>query len=174
MAGILSNLFMLKYSIRDLMDIDKNRVSKSSELSVKLTDIYHEVKQESILDRFKRFFFRNKDVLNVYYVIFRFEVSSPSGNTYVVLVRTYPDFNIKNYLDNKVEVYCQCSDFQFRCSYNLNRHKNLYRSTQTDSILGQALTQAPKPGYKTSMSCKHVYAVLSYLSSNYINIMRNL
>lgn len=174
MAGILSGLFSEKYSIGDLMNIDKDRISKSSELSVKLTNVYHEIKQESIFEKFKKLFFRNKDVMNVYYVIFRFEVSSPSRNSYTVLVKTYPDFNLQNYLDNTVEVFCSCSDFTFRCAYGLNKHKNLYRSTQIDTMLGQALTQSPKVGYKTSTSCKHLYAALSYLSSNYQNIMKNL
>jgi hypothetical protein len=174
MAGILSELFSLKYSIGDLMNIDKDRMQKSSEMTVNLTNVYHEIKKESIFEKFKKFFFRNKDVMNVYYVIFRFEVSSPSGSVYTVLIRTYPDFDIKNYLDNTVEIFCSCSDFQFRCTYGLSKHKNLYRSTKTDQMLGQAITQAPKVGYKTSLCCKHVYAALSYLSSNYSNIMSNL
>jgi hypothetical protein len=124
MAGILSELFSLKYSIGDLMNIDKDRMQKSSEMTVNLTNVYHEIKKESIFEKFKKFFFRNKDVMNVYYVIFRFEVSSPSGSVYTVLIRTYPDFDIKNYLDNTVEIFCSCSDFQFRCTYGINAQIN--------------------------------------------------
>ena len=66
MAGILSELFSLKYSIGDLMNIDKDRMQKSSEMTVNLTNVYHEIKKESIFEKFKKFFFRNKDVMNVY------------------------------------------------------------------------------------------------------------
>lgn len=54
MAGILSELFSLKYSIGDLMNIDKDRMQKSSEMTVNLTNVYHEIKKESIFEKFKK------------------------------------------------------------------------------------------------------------------------
>ena len=174
MASILSNLLTRSYSISDLMSIDSGRQERASGCSVSLVNTYHEIQKESILEKFKRLFFRDKSIMNVHYVIFKFKVTSGSGNEHTVIIRTHPDYAGTEGLDNKVQVYCTCKDFQFRSAYILNQHKSLFRSDATEARLGRAITEAPKSKTATSLLCKHAYAALSYLNNNYNYIMQTL
>ena len=174
MASILSNLLTRSYSISDLMSIDSGRQERASSCNVRLVDTYHEIQKESILEKFKRMFFRDKSIMNVHYVIFKFKVVSGSGNEHTVIIRTHPDYAGTEGLNNKVQIFCTCKDFQFRSAYVLNQHKSLFRSDATEARLGRAMTEAPKAKSSTSLLCKHAFAALSYLNNNYNYIMQSL
>ena len=55
--GLLDNLFKSKYSIRDILNIDQNRINRSSELTVKLIAVYSRVQQDTVWDNIKFYFF---------------------------------------------------------------------------------------------------------------------
>ena len=75
MAGLLANLLTKRWTLSDLMNIDSSRQQKSSGCSTILQETYIEIKSEGIIDKFKRFFTRNKSVMNVMFVIFKFNVN---------------------------------------------------------------------------------------------------
>jgi hypothetical protein len=174
MASILSNLLTKSYTISELMAIDSGRQERASGCSVVLDNVYHEIQQESILEKFKRLFFRDKSMMNIHYVVFKFKVTSNTGNTHTVIIRTHPDYSGTEGLNNRIQIYCTCKDFQFRSAYVLNKHKSLFRSDSTEARLGRAITEAPKKGHSTSLLCKHAFAALSYLQNNYSYIMQSL
>ena len=174
MASILSNLLTKSYTISELMAIDQARQERAGSCQVNLVETYHEIQKESILDKFKRMFFRDKNTMNIHYVIFKFKVTSDTGNIHTVIVRTHPDYAGTEGLNNRVQIYCTCRDFQFRSAWVLNQHKSLFRSDATEAKLGRAITEAPKANHTKSLLCKHAFAVLSYLSNNYSYIMQTL
>lgn len=174
MVSILSSIFKKYWTIKDLMNIDQGRQTKSLSCKVSLVKTYHELKKETILERFKKFFTRRKDVMNVYYIIFKFSVLSDSGNTSTIFIRTQPDYNNIEFLNNRVQIYCSCKDFMYRSAWVLDQHNSLFRSQKTDMALGTSIQDAPKEKTKTSTLCKHSYAALMYLANNYTSIMKSL
>lgn len=172
--SILSNLFgNRQYSIGELMNIDQNRQSRSQGCSVKLVKTYHELKDESILDKFRSHFL-GRSVVKSYYVVFKLEVISDTGNKHIVFIRTEPDFDISKYTDNKVKVYCDCSDFKYRSSYVLNKRNSLFLTDKLSSTLGPAITQPPRANHTTTFLCKHAFAAITWLTDNYQSIMSNI
>ena len=147
MVSILSSIFKKYWTIKDLMNIDQGRQTKSLSCKVSLVKTYHELKKETILEKFKKFFTRRKDVMNVYYIEF---------------------------LNNRVQIYCSCKDFMYRSAWVLDQHNSLFRSQKTDMALGTSIQDAPKEKTKTSTLCKHSYAALMYLANNYTSIMKSL
>ena len=174
MASILSSLLTKSYSISEIMAIDSGRQDRASGCSVRLVETFHEVQKESILEKFLKLFFRDKSLMYTHYVTFKFKVTSNTGNEHTVLIRTHPDYMNTEGLNNRVQIYCTCKDFQFRSAWALNHHKSLFRSDATDSRLGIALTKAPKSTTTTSLLCKHAFAALRYLNNNYTTIMKSL
>ncbi len=170
MAGILANLFAKRWTLLDLMNIDVSRQQKSSGCSVYLQETYVEVVSESIIEKFKRFFTRNKSVMNVMFVIFKFSVISETGHSYEVFVRTQYDPRANLYMKNVAQVYCGCPDFKFKSAWKLNQHASLFRSDRIDIDLGPAITNAPKKSTSTVL-CKHSYAAVMYLINNYNALM---
>lgn len=164
----LFNIFNSKpLTLGELMNIDPSRQQKSMYQSVELDGVFHRVKKESIWDRIKRFFSRDKTSINMYYVILKFMVSSNSGNKYSVIIEFQPNPNMGMLMNNKVRIYCECADFKFRSAYILNKRGNLYRSSRTDVSLGQALTDAPdERKTRVSTACKHVAACVNWLNNN--------
>jgi hypothetical protein len=99
MAGLFGSIFGLdQYSISDLMSLDDGRTSKSSSLSVNLEEVFHRVQKESIWDKIKKFFTKNKASINLYYLDIKYKVNSPSGSTYTVLIELNPNFNSNKFL----------------------------------------------------------------------------
>ena len=174
MASILSNLLSKSYTIADLMSIDAGRQEKANNCSVSLENIYHEIERESILEKFKKLFFRDKTTMNIHYVIFKFKVKSDTGNTHTILIRTHPDYAGTEGLNNRVQIFCTCRDFQFRSAWELNQRKSLFRSDDTDIKLGRAITEKPKSEARKSLLCKHAFAAINYLSNNYNYLMQSL
>jgi hypothetical protein len=174
MASILSNLLTKSYTISELMAIDQSRQQRAGACQVNLVETYHEIQKEGILDKFKRLFFRDKNMMNIHYVIFKFKVTSDTGNIHTVIIRTHPDYSGTEGLNNRIQIFCTCRDFQFRSAWLLNQHKSLFRSDATEARLGRAITEAPKSNSTKSLLCKHAFAALSYLSNNYSYIMQTL
>lgn len=174
MASILGNLLTKSYTISELMAIDSGRQERASGCSVNLSEIYHEIQRESILEKFKKLFFRDRATMNVHYVIFKFNVSSDTGHNHTVLIKTQPDFLGTEGLNSRVQIFCTCKDFMFRSAWLLNQHKSLFRSDSTEAKLGRAITEKPKSQTSKSLLCKHAFAALSYLQNNYLYIMKTL
>ena len=158
-------------TIGELMQIDISRITKSSECDVNLIGTYHELKKTSLLDRF-RSLFSGKGVVNAYWVVFKFQVTSTSGKPYTVLVKTNPDFDLRDWENNTCQIYCSCPDFKFRSAYTLNQRGALFKNNRISIDLGPALSDKPKR--EPSLLCKHSYAALSWLTRNYSNIMKTI
>lgn len=173
MAGLLSNIFNKRWTISDIMNVDADRQQKASSCSVHYVKNDVELVTEGIVDKFKRFFTRNKSVMNVMYVIFEFQVSSDTGHSYKVQVRTQYDPDSILLYQNSVQIYCECADFKFKSAWQLGQHKALFRSDRTELELGPAITNAPKRKPGTTL-CKHSYAAIMFLTNNYNWLMRNV
>lgn len=171
--GILGKLLGRQLTIQELMNIDQGRKDRASECTVKLVKVYHVLKDESILDKF-RVVFLGKTVIKIYYLVFKFEVTSKSGNTYEVIIQTSPDYDINNWKNSKCKVYCGCKDFKYRSAYLLDKNNTLFLSDKIKIRLGQAITEAPKSKTPTTLLCKHSMAALQYLVNNYQNIIKTI
>lgn len=170
----LFNLFSQSpLTLRDLVNVDSGRVERSQLLSVNLDKVYYRVKKESLWDKIRSLFKRNNTSINMYYVILKFSVFSPSGNTYNVIIEFQPNPNLNNLFNNRVRVYCDCPSFKFQSAYLLNKKGSLFRSSKTDVKLGQAITDAPDPRRtKTSTICKHTLACIRWISDNINYVMK--
>jgi len=144
---------------------------KAAECDVQLVKTFHELKQKSLLDKFKSLF-SGKAVVNSYHVVFKLQVISTSGKPYTVFIRTNPDFDLKNWEDNECKIYCSCPDFKFRCAYWLYQRKALFVNNRIRVELGQSITDKPKRD--PVFSCKHSMAALQWLIKNYANLMRTV
>ena len=156
-------------TLGDLMNVDASRQEKASSCKVELVKIYHEVNSESIPDNLK-IIFNGKNILNIYYVVFKFLVTSDTGKKHFVFLRTNPDFDLTNWENNIAQVYCDCEDFKYRSAYILEDRNSLFENDKTKLSLGPALTTPPKR--TPSLLCKHAYAALNWFVSNYSNLMK--
>lgn len=172
-TGVLGRLLGKQLSIQELMNIDQGRKDRASDCTVRLVKVYHVLKDESILDKFRSIFL-GKTTLKIYYLVFKFEVTSKTGNTYNVIIQTSPDYDINNWKNSKCKVYCECKDFQYRSAYLLSKNNTLFLSDRVKIKLGQALTEAPKSTTSTTLLCKHSMAALQYLVNNYQNIIKTI
>ena len=143
LGGILGKLTGKQLSIQEIMNIDEGRKDRASECVVRLTKVYHVLKEESIMDKLRSVFF-GKTVLKIYYLVFKFEVTSKTGSTYNVIIQTSPDYDIRGWKNSKCKVYCECKDFQFRSAYLLGKNNTLFLSDRIKIKLGPALTQADR------------------------------
>lgn len=168
------SLFKKQFTIGELMNIDSGRQQRAMSCSVELEKVYHELKKDTILEKFKSFFRSGKGVINSYYVIFKFSVDSGSGSKRTVIVRVNPDFNLQDWESNKVKIYCDCPDFKYRSAYILNQHNSLFLNDRTKLELGSAISDAPKGKAGTTLLCKHAFAALNWLVSNYVNVMKTI
>ena len=161
-------------TIKEIMQIDATRSGKASGCVVNLLGIYHDVKKETIPEKFKAQVGGSTSI-NVYYIILKFSVkSADSGKEHIVYVRLCPDFNLSRIDQSEVEVYCDCQDFMYRSAYELNKAGSAFVTPKIQVRLGQSLSDAPKAEYKTSKLCKHSYAALQWLLSNYSSVMVRL
>jgi len=150
-------------TIRDLLDIDPGRIQKSQELlKVILEDQYNILKEENIFQRIARFLGLHK--AKMFYTIYKYKVYSNSGSVYTVFIKVSPHFEEKKFLDNKIQVFCQCADFKYRVAYGLHKRDNVFINQVTKDHLGIALT-TPPTRVDTSNLCKHLYAVIDEFKS---------
>jgi hypothetical protein len=150
-------------TIADLLDIDKGRIDRSKDLKVEYIRTDNILKKMSLLDRIFKIFKRGPKL--IYYKIVRYKVKSNSGNTYTVLIKVSPGFDTKQFMKNKIEVFCTCADFQYRAAYNLNKTDNLLKIKATIEHLGIAITQPPTR-VSTTPVCKHIFAVLDHFRTH--------
>ena len=73
-TGVLGRLLGKQLSIQELMNIDQGRKDRASDCTVRLVKVYHVLKDESILDKFRSIFL-GKTTLKIYYLVFKFEVT---------------------------------------------------------------------------------------------------
>ena len=158
-------------TIGELMKIDQGRQDRSIAYSVSLVKVYHELRKKSVLEKFKAFI-GGKSLVNSYNIIFKFSVTSGKGHTYVVLIKTNPDFDLTKWETNPCMIYCSCPDFKFRSAYILNQRGGLLVNEKIKVELGQALSDKPKR--TPSLLCKHSYAALSWLVDNYDTLMKTI
>lgn len=157
------NWFNKTLSIGDLMSIDKARIKRASKLRVEFVETINIEKEQTILDKLINFF-RGKPKV-IFYKIVKYKVYSNSGNKYTVLFKISPGFDKRQFLKNKVQVFCSCSDFMYRAAYELNKHNNLLKIPVTEKHLKNAISDPPVR-VSTTPACKHVYACLSHLEMN--------
>jgi len=150
-------------TIADLLDIDKGRINRSKDLKVEYIKTENIIRKMSLLDKIFRIFKRGPKL--IYYKIVRYKVISNSGNSYTVLIKINPGFDIKQFLKNKVEVFCTCDDFKYRAAYELNKTDNLVKIKATLEHLGIAVTKAPTR-VATTPICKHIFAVLDHFKTH--------
>lgn len=177
MAGLLGNilgsLIGSQYTMGELMNIDSTRQEKAGYCSVNLVKTFHELKEESVFDKFRSALL-GKTQVKTYYVIFKLKVTSDSGKSYTVIIKTNPDFDLNKWSNNKVKIFCDCPDFKYRSAYLLNKRNSLFSNEKVKTLLGQSLSDAPKSKTKTTLLCKHSYAALQWLINNYSNIMKTI
>ena len=168
----MTGFFGRAWSIGEIYKTNQVRQFKSTGCTVTYQGVTRILEKASIVDRWKSLFFRNKSIMNTLYVVFKFSVmSNESGKSYPVFVKVMYDTYGNLVMDGKVQIYCGCPDFKFGSAYELNNHKSLYRSEETDIELGPAITTAPKKRKSDSVLCKHAYAALSYFIGNYLTLM---
>jgi hypothetical protein len=158
-------------TLGELMNIDATRQGKAGSCSVELVKIFHELKPESIPDKIKSSF-GGRSIVQIYYVVFKFSVTSDTGKKHTVYIKTTPDFDLVNWENNRAFVYCDCEDFKYRSAYTLNSNNALFENDKTKLSLGPALTTPPKR--TPSLLCKHAYAALNWFVSNYSNLMKTI
>lgn len=146
-----------KLVVKDLLDIDEGRVSRSKPLKVKLTQELNLVKEDSLIGKVLRFFKLKKAYY--FYKLFKYEVKSDSGKKYTTLIRVSPSFDVNKFLSNEVQVFCTCPDFMYRGAYELKRVGSLVEMPSTIKHLGDAVKVAPTR-VTTTPICKHLYATL--------------
>ena len=166
-------ILIKQYTIGDVMNIDSGRQERAAGCVVKLNKTYHELKEESILDKFKARFL-GRSTVKRYYVIFKFDVVSDKGSKHSVFIRVSPDFDLSKWKTNKVKIYCDCADFKFRSAYILAQHDSLFLTPKIQTELGPAVKDAPRGKHPTSLLCKHAYAALNYLVNNYSSLMSTI
>lgn len=166
-------IFKKQYTIGDVMNIDSGRQERAAGCTVSLVKTYHELASEGVIEKFKSKVL-GKAVVKKYYITFKFEVSSDKGHKHIVFIRVAPDFDLTQWNSNKVKIYCDCQDFKYRSAYLLGQHDALFLNSKISSALGPAVSDAPRGKHATSLLCKHAYAALNYLVSNYSSIMKTV
>ena len=170
--SIGSLIFGKKYTIGELMNIDKGRQERSINCTVKLVDSFLTLKEESLSQKFKNLF--NKNNIKVCYLTLKLAVTGNTGNTHTVFIQIDPDFSAKSWSGNSVKIYCDCNDFKYRSAFILNKRDSLFANERLKIALGQALADAPTGKRGTTLLCKHAFAALTWLMNNYENIMSTL
>lgn len=172
-GSVLGKLFGRQYTIGELMRIDKGRQIRAASCSVSLSKIYHLVKPEGVLSKFKAIFSKSPSI-KVYYVILKFLVNSGNGKNHVVFIELDPDFSLNKWDENRVKIYCDCSDFKYRSAYILSHRNSLFLTQRASMELGPAVSNAPKSKTSTTTLCKHSFAALNWLMNNYSTLMRSI
>lgn len=172
LGSVLKNLFGKRYTISELMTIDEGRQNRANNCSVSLTNIFYSVKQESVIGKFKSLFATNN--IKVFYITLKLKVKSDTGNSHNVFIQLEPDFTMHDWKNNRVRIYCDCADFKYRSAYILDKRDSLFANDWIKMALGQATTDIPTGKKGVTTLCKHAYAAVTWLSTNYEKIMMEL
>lgn len=170
--SLLKGLFGKPYTIGELMNIDGNRQGKAGGCSVSLVETFLTMKEESILSKFKAYF--TGGIAKFYYITMKLAVSSDTGHLHYVFIQVDPDFDKGNPMGNHIKIYCDCPDFKYRSAYVLNKRNSLFDNDMSRSGLGQAINDAPTGKRGTTLLCKHAFAAVQWVMSNYSSVMTNL
>lgn len=173
LGSILSGVLGRRYTIGDLLNIDPGRQQRAGACQVNLVDTYVTMSNESILQKF-RAMFGGSNVVKTYYITVKLQVISDTGGSHTVLIQMEPDINRGLGYGNHVRVYCDCNDFKYRSAYMLNQRDSLFKNDYTRVRLGAAMSDSPKSKTNTTTLCKHVFAALNWLVSNYQGVMQSL
>lgn len=149
------------WKLGDLGTATGDRPIKAGSCTVEFQGKQYELKTETLHDKLKSILRRSH--VNTYYVIFKFKVTSDTGHSHLVYIRTLPQLDP----NGPAQVYCDCPDFKYRSAYGLQRHGSLFRSAKTDAKLGESITVAPKNKSGTTVLCKHALAAVQDLYSNF-------
>lgn len=172
-GSVVSSILGLQYTIGELMNIDAARQSKAKQCKVSLVKVYHELQKDSSLDRLRKFFKIKSPTVKAYLVVFKFEVRSDSGNRHKVFIRTNPDFSYQNWSSNRVSIYCDCKDFKYRTAYVLGQRNSVFLTPRISKALSESIGKAPQRVSPTLL-CKHSFAALSWLMTNYQKVMKSV
>lgn len=155
-------LFRRKLRVRDLLNISRDRITRSKLTEPEFMEKYV-VRNEpqDLISRFIRLF-RPVRVSQVYKLV----SESNSGAKYINLIETNHKFNKNTFERSHVKVFCSCPDFMYRSSYALNEYDNLFLNKATESHLKVALTIKPTK-VTTTPICKHLYASLFNIRDNF-------
>lgn len=171
MRSIVNSILNRPYSLSELLQTDDGRMDRAAGCTVELVKTYHDVRPATLSEKLKSRFL-GKSLLNSYNLIFKFRVTSETGKSHTVFIKTEPDFDSGSGANNKCQIYCDCKDFMYRSAYELNRRHSLFLNDKTTATLGSALTIAPKK-QSGSLLCKHAYAALQWLINNYSIVLSN-
>lgn len=154
-----------------MLNIDEGRIQRSSSILVKLewskmlatprkgfwNKLWGIIKREPyILTNLLRFSVKNTD----------------SGSVYSIFLELEPKAKFSELINSKVKVFCSCNDFKFRSAYILNKENNLVLFDAIEKHLGIAIKEKPRVVNPSKM-CKHIFAVISWIKSNYNKLNLN-
>jgi len=156
-------------TLADLMKINSERVARSSDIKITKVSEYLVSKKPSFLGSlFKKFRdLFSKKPYEVLYKVLRYEVvNTKNSDKHVCIIKVPMHVDRQKLLKQKVEVYCDCADFMYRCAWVLNDHDNLFLNSSTKKNLGMAINTKPTK-VSTSVACKHLYRCIEDLIDNY-------
>ena len=151
MANLIDRIFKPRYTISELLSIDQGRQARAASCRVSLVNTFYSIKEETMMDKI-RSFLNKSPRRQVFYITFKFQVKSDTGNIHSVYIQ----------------------DFKYRSAYTLGQHNSLFLNGRTQSDLGDSWKTAGKGKAGQTLLCKHAFASLTWLLSNYAKIMRNI
>ena len=160
-----------KFTIGELTSIDQARQTKAASCKVKLVRTFHVLKKESLLDKFRSAFLGKRNLL-IYYLVFKFRVVSDTGKIHYVFIKADPDFSLTGWNHNRVQIYCDCADFQYRSAKTLKSRDSLFENIHLK--IPDTPTKGVRRHVTPTLLCKHAFAALSWLKSNYKEVMRTV
>lgn len=173
MSTIIDKIFKPRYTISELLSIDQGRQARAANCRVTLINTFYSIKEETLMDKV-RSFLNKSPRRQVFYITFKFQVKSDTGNVHNVYIQVDPDFDLNKGGSNHVRIYCGCADFKYRSAYALGQRNSLFLNGRTLSDLGDSWKTAGTGKAGQSLLCKHAFASLNWLMSHYSNIMRNI
>lgn len=152
--------------LSELLNIDKGRIERSSNLRVEL--VWTKMKlspHKTLWSKLLGFIKRQPHVVTN---LLRFKVTNPeSKSEYTVFIELDPKDTKDKFLRSTVKLYCSCNDFKYRSAYILNKSGNLVRSPNLDERLTKSALEQPPRLMEPSKMCKHIYAIVGYIQKNW-------
>jgi hypothetical protein len=161
--------FTRTLTLEDLRDIDKGRIERSKDLVIDKVEEVLVANKPSFLGIVIKKLIEaiTKKPFMVLSKVLKYTIINPKNkNVHRVIIKVPVHIDEKKLLKQKVEIYCDCADFMYRCAYELGKHHNLFLNNRTRTALGVAINTKPTK-VKTSPACKHVYHAISDLVKNY-------
>ena len=86
MASLLDRIFKPRYTISELLSIDQGRQARAASCRVTLVNTFYSLKEETLMDKVKNFLNKSPK-RQVFYITFKFQVKSDTGNTHPVYIQ---------------------------------------------------------------------------------------